>query len=403
MRQPSFAESVALLALLISLVALSIDAMLPALPELGAELGAAHPGDTPLVIVALFLGLSAGQLVAGPLSDSLGRRSVVLLGLACYLAGAVICTFAGSFAGLIAGRVVQGFGAAGPRVVATAIVRDRYAGDAMARMMSFIMSVFILVPILAPIAGQWLSDAAGWRAIFAGFVMLGAIAGIWFLLRQPETLAREKRIPFRLGRIWAGARETCGNPAVLGYIAAAGLIYGALVGYLGAAQPMFADQYGLGARFPYYFAAVALAIGAASLVNARLVLRLGMWRLMRLALAFLSLLSTVAVVVAASYDGHPPLVLLIAYLFASFFAFGILYGNLSAAAMEPLGHIAGLASAVIASLSTFISLAIGTIVGRAYDGTVMPLVISFAVLSLLALGLVLAIGRHPASPSPPGR
>lgn len=397
MRQPSFAESVALLALLISLVALSIDAMLPALPALAAELGAAHPGDTPLVIAALFLGLSVGQLVCGPVSDSVGRRPVVLAGLAFYLAGAALCAFAGSFTVLLAGRVLQGFGAAGPRVIATAIVRDRYAGDAMARMMSFIMSVFILVPVLAPMLGQVLADAAGWRSIFAGFLVLGAIAGVWFLLRQPETLAREQRSRFSLARIWAGARETCGNRTVLGYIAAAGLVYGALVGYLGAAQPMFAGQYGLGARFPFYFGAVALSVGIASLVNARLVMRLGMQRLMRTALMALSLLSVAAIAVAAGYDGHPPLWLLMAYLFSSFFAFGILYGNLSAAAMEPLGHIAGLASAVIASLTTFLSLGIGTIIGRAYDGTVMPLVISFAVLSALALGIVLAIGRRTPS------
>ena len=227
--------------------------------------------------------------------------------------------------------------------------------------------------------------------------MLGAIAGVWFLTRQPETLAREHRIPFRFARVWAGVRETGGNLTVLGYIVAAGLVYGALVGYLGAAQPMFADQYGLGARFPYYFAAVALAVGIASLVNARLVLRLGMWRLMRLALTALTLLSSAAIAAATAFDGHPPLALLMAYLFASFFAFGILYGNLSAAAMEPLGHIAGLASAVVASLTTLLSLGIGTIVGRAYDGTVMPLVISFAVLSGLALAIVLAIGRSALS------
>lgn len=394
MRQPSFVESVALLALLISLVALSIDAMLPALPQIGADLGAAHPGDTPLVIVALFLGLSAGQLVTGPASDSLGRRPVLLLGLAFYLAGAAVCALAGTFTMLLIGRVVQGFGAAGPRIVATAIVRDRLSGDAMARMMSFIFTVFILVPILAPIAGQALSDAAGWRANFVGFLVLGVIGGVWFLMRQPETLPRERRIPFSLARIWAGVRETCSNRTVLGYIVAAGLIYGALIGYLGTAQPMFADQYARGAQFPYYFAAVALSIGVATTINARLVMRLGMYRLMRSALIFLSSLSVVSVAVAIAFAGHPPLWLLMIYLFASFFAYGILFGNFSSAAMEPLGHIAGLASAVTASLTTFISLGIGTVIGRAYDGTVTPLVGSFAVLSVLALGIVLAIGRR---------
>ncbi|MEZ5926382.1 MAG: multidrug effflux MFS transporter [Hyphomicrobiaceae bacterium] len=393
-RAPSTAESVTLMALLISLVALSIDAMLPALPQLGADLGARHPGDTPLVLSALFLGLSLGQLIAGPVSDSIGRRGVVLSGLAVYLVGSAICALSGDFNTLLLGRLIQGLGVAGPRVVTVAIVRDRYAGDAMARIMSFIMSVFILVPVVAPALGQIIADWAGWRAIFWGFLLLGALAGLWFTFRQPETLTVERRTPFTLTRIWTGIRETLRHPDVIGYIAAAGCVFGALVGYLASAQPIFADQYELGEQFPIYFAVLALAIGAASILNARLVMTLGMRRLMRLALMAFSLMSLAATGLALATGGHPPLWALMTYLMAGFFTQGILFGNLNAAAMEPLGHIAGLGSAVYGAATTLISLTLGAVIGRAYDGTVLPLVLAFTGLGLAALVIVLAVERR---------
>lgn len=388
-RPISFAESVTLLALLISLIAFSIDAMLPALPQLGADLGAAHPNDTPLVIMSLFAGIALGQLIAGPISDSLGRRPVTLTGVAIFLAGSAICALSRDFTTLLIGRAIQGFGAAGPRVMATAIVRDRSSGDAMARTMSFIMSVFILVPVVAPLMGQGLAYVSGWRAIFGAFLALGSVGGVWFLMRHPETLPPERRVPFSLARIWAGIRETCCNRYVLCIMLAAGLVYGALVAYLGSAQPIIAEQYGQGALFPVYFGIVAMSVGSASLLNAKLVMRLGMHRLIVAALVMFSLLSAAFLAVSIMAAGHPPFGLLIGYLLASFFALGILFGNLNAAAMEPLGHIAGLASAAFGSIMTLISLAIGVLVGRSYDSTVLPLVGTFTGLGVGALLLVI--------------
>lgn len=389
--QPHFAETVTLTALLISLVALSIDSMLPALPEIGRALSAAHPNDTQLVLSALFLGLAAGQLVYGPASDSLGRRSAILAGLILYAAGAALCSLAQTFDQMLAGRFVQGLGAAGPRVVGIAMIRDRYAGNAMARVMSFVMAVFIVVPIVAPALGQLTAHLLGWRAIFAGLILLSAIAMLWFGWRQPETLPIEKRIPFRSRRIWLGVRETLALPSVVGYMAATSMVFGALVGYLACAQPILAVQYGLGASFPLYFAAFALSIGTASLTNARLVSRLGMRRLMRSALIAFSLMSGCFLAWAWVSLGQPPLWSLFAYMLAAFFCLGILFGNLNAAAMEPLGHIAGIGSAVFGCVTTLMSTLIGAVIGFAYDGTVLPLIFSFLLLGLASLAIVWAV------------
>ncbi|MGI9416047.1 MAG: multidrug effflux MFS transporter [Hyphomicrobiales bacterium] len=381
-------EFVALMALLISLVALSIDAMLPALPAIGAELGVVRDNDTQLVLTALFLGLAAGQLVYGPVSDSVGRKPAIYTGLAIFMAGCAMSVFARDFETMLAGRFLQGIGAAGPRIVTIALVRDQYAGRAMARIMSFVMGVFILVPALAPAFGQGVLFVAHWRIIFASFLVLAAIGLIWFAVRQPETLAREQRAPLSLKHIAAGILECCANRITFGYTIAAGLIFGAFVGYLVSAQQIFQEQYGAGALFPAYFAALALSIGCASFFNARLVMRYGMRLLSGRALIVLSVLSVGFWIYVFSVSGHPPLAALMTYWMAAFFCFGILFGNFNALAMEPLGHIAGVGAAVVGSLTTFISLFLGTLIGQAYSGTVLPLVGGFAALGVASVAVM---------------
>lgn len=377
-----------MMALLISLVALSIDAMLPALPQIGADLGVGRPNDYQLVISVLFLGMACGQLIYGPLSDSTGRKPAVYAGLALFLLGCLLSVFAASFSVMLAGRFLQGLGAAGPRIVVIALVRDQQSGRAMARTMSFVMAVFILVPALAPALGQAIVVLAHWRAIFASFLALAVFALVWFALRQPETLPRDRRRPFSLRGIAEGVVESCANRQTLGYTLAAGLVFGAFVGYLISAQQVFQDHYGVGVLFPAYFAVLALSIGSASVVNARLVIRLGMRYLSSRALWVLSGLSLVFLAVTAAAAGHPPFWAFMAYFMAAFFCVGMLFGNFNALAMEPLGHIAGVAAAVVGSITTFISLLLGTAVGQGYDGTVLPLVGGFAALGVAALAVV---------------
>ena len=372
-------EFVPLIALLMSLVALAIDAMLPALPAIGRDLGAPRPNDVQYVITSLFLGLGIGQMIFGPLSDRIGRKPAIHAGLVLFMIGCVVSFFASTFEAMIAGRVLQGIGVAGPRIVTVALVRDQYEGRLMARLMSFALAVFILVPTVAPALGQGIQWLGGWRAIFGTFFAAGAVAFAWFALRQPETLSPAHRRPFSPRAIARAAVEVLRIRAALGYTLATGFVFAPFVAYLSSAQQIFQEAYRTGALFPLYFGVLALAIGGASLVNGRLVVRHGMRRLSKAAMVSIASISLVAWAGAFAFDGLPPLWLFMAYLLAVFLCIGLVFGNLNALAMEPLGHIAGVGAAVVASLSTFISVPLGALVGQSFDGTVYAQVGSFAV------------------------
>ncbi len=382
---PGFAEFVILIALMISLVALSIDAMLPALPEIAADLGVTRTNDSQYVILVFFAGMAFGQLFFGPLSDSIGRRPAILAGLLLFAAGCLLSIVAVDFTQMLLGRLLQGLGAAGPRIVSIALVRDQYRGREMARVMSFVMTVFILVPVLAPAVGQGILLIADWRYIFMMFLGLILVVGLWFWQRQPETLARENRIVFSCAQLMLDIRGILRIRAALGYTLTMGFVFGAFLGYLSSSQQIFQLQYQLHDLFPLYFGILATAIGCASLFNARLVMRFGMRRLSRISLISICLLSFPFFLLSLVFDGHPHLILLMLYLLILFFCFGILFGNLNALAMEPLGHIAGLGSAVVGSISTLISVAFGVIVADSYDNTVLPLVLGFAISGLAGL------------------
>lgn len=371
-----------LVALMTSMVALSIDAMLPALPVIAGDLDVSRLNDSQYVITLFFAGMAGGQIFFGPLSDSIGRRPAIVAGLLLFAAGCLLSMFAASFAQMLLGRFLQGLGAAGPRIVSIALVRDRYQGRGMARVMSLVMTVFILVPVFAPAVGQGILVWADWRAIFGLFLLLALLAGGWFWIRQPETLRAEQRSVFSLSRLLLDTLAILRLRAAFGYSLTMGCIFGAFVGYLSSSQQIFQVQYGLGRLFPLYFGILASVIGCASLVNARLVMRFGMRRLARYALSAMSLAGLLFCGLAWIYDGHPQLLLLMAYLVFQFFLFGTLFGNLNALAMEPLGHIAGLGSAVVGSLSTLISVGFGVLIAGAYDGTVMPLTLGLAVLAI---------------------
>jgi DHA1 family bicyclomycin/chloramphenicol resistance-like MFS transporter len=389
----SVAEFVALMALMTSIVALSTDAMLPALPVIGGDLGVEFANDNQLVISAFFFGLAVGQVFFGPASDSIGRKSAISIGFAIFAAGCVLSIVATDFNTMLAGRVLQGIGAAGPRTVAVALVRDQYAGRAMARIMSFVMTVFILVPIVAPLLGQGILYVGNWQGIFFLFLALAVVAFLWLTIRQPETLPRDKRHRFSLSRIGGAVIEVCSTRMAIGAALAAGAIFSAMIGYLTSSQQIFQDAYGVGNLFPVFFAVLAVAIGVASIVNARLVMRLGMQKLTVWSLSALIVMSAVFFVIAMSFGGVPPLWSFMLYGLPTFFCMGVLFGNLNAMAMEPLGHIAGVGSAVVASLTGFISLIIGSSIGRSYDGTVLPLVGGYGVLAVVALVLVIWVGR----------
>ena len=370
-----------------SLGALTIDAMLPAFGEMQRDLMVQQANDMQLIVAGLLVGLALGALVYGPLSDAIGRKKAMYIGFTLFILGCLLSLLATNFHTMLAGRVLQGIGAAGPRVVVVAMVRDRVQGSAMARVMSFIMSIFILVPIIAPALGQAILLFAGWRAIFATLMGLALITLIWFAVRQPETLPMERRLPLSLQKI-AGAFVIVGkNRQAMVYTLVIGCIYGVLFGYLNLCQQIFQVQYGLGRMFPLYFALLALSVGMASLLNGSLVMRLGMHYLARTALLSITGISWVFLALSWFNAGHPPLVPLMLMLAGLFFCMGLLFGNLNAIAMEFLGHNAGTGAAVVGSLSTFLAVGLAYLIGHAYDGTVSSLATGFAGLTTASLAL----------------
>jgi len=382
-RGPGYRELVTLIAVMISITALSIDMMLPALPAIGKDLRVGHANDVQLVVSVLLFGMGIGQLIFGPLSDSFGRKPVIITGFLIFIIGCLISIFSNRFEWMVVGRMIQGIGTGGPRTAIIALVRDQYGGRAMARIMSVVMAIFIVVPAIAPALGQAVLLTMGWRAIFGVLMIQGLVALTWFTIRQPETLSRDDRIPFSSDRILDAVLGVCTNRLSMGYTLASGFIAGVLMSYLSSAQQIFQEVYGLGREFPIYMAALALFVGGASFVNSRIVMRFGMRVLSHRAILFFVVLTTTYLAVTYQMGGRTPLWLMMVFFAPSFFCMGILFGNLSAVAMEPLKHMAGIGAAIIGSLSNFISSSLGAIVGRCYDGSTLPLASGFFIFGLL--------------------
>ena len=361
-----------------SIVAMSTDIMLPAMAEIGRELAAPSENAAQLVISALFVGLAVGQLLAGPLSDAYGRRPVLFAGYGIFLVGTWLSLVTTDFTTMLVGRVLQGLGASGPRVIAVAVIRDCYEGRAMAQVISIITAVFILVPTVAPALGQAVILGAGWRAIFLLLAVVAMITVAWYALRQPETLPRTLRRPFLPGDIWRGICEALSHRVTLGATLATGFLFAPFIGYLSSAQQIFQVTYETGLLFPLWFASAALCFGAASLVNARLVMQLGMRDLTRKALLALSAGSVLFLLAVLAFEGRPPFWSFGLWLAVALFCVGIAFGNLNALAMEPLGHMAGLGAALIGSISTFIAVPLGWAVGQGFDGGIGALLLGFA-------------------------
>ena len=379
-------EFVLMMAMLTAMTALAIDAMLPALAEIGGDLGVVRDNNRQLVLSALFLGFALGQIVYGPLSDRFGRKPGMYIGLALFVVGCVLSMSAWSYPAMLAGRFLQGIGAAGPRIVCLAVIRDRYKGREMARVMSFIIAVFVIVPTVAPALGQAILLVSGWRAIFGALLAFAITCLIWFAIRHPETLKPERQVPLSIGPLAAAVRQVGGNRPAVGYTVAAGLVFGGFLGYLNSAQQIFQEQFQVGSLFPAYFAVLSLAFAASSYVNGKLVVRHGMRTLAIRSLQAMCLLSAVFLVALLQSAGAAPLWVFMIWGSAAFFCLGAVFGNVHALAMEPFGHIAGIAAALIGSFTSLTSMLLGALIGQYYDGTLLPLVGGFAVLGLGSLG-----------------
>jgi len=363
-------EFTILMALLMSIVAISIDAMLPALGMVGGDLHLTNPNHAQYLIGFIFIGMALGQLVAGPLSDGLGRKKLLYMGIGLYLVGSVICYFADTLNMMLVGRFIQGVGVSGPYVSSVSIVRDKYAGRRMAKVMSVIMMIFIMVPAIAPSIGQAIMHFASWRDIFILYIVYSLTIALWIFLRLEETLPRERRIPFHMANIIAGFKEVLSNRVTVSYTICMGLCFGSFLGYLNSSQQIFQDQFGQGDMFAIWFGLLALVIGVASLMNSWLVERLGMHYMCQR--AFLALVISSALFFLAHVFVDIELWMFLVYAVVMFFSFGLVFGNMNALAMEPMGHIAGIASAVTGSASSLISLLVGSYIGQQFDGTLLP-------------------------------
>ena len=388
---PGRREFVALAGFAMAVFALSVDSVLPALAAIGRELGTHQANDDQLVVSLLILGMAIGQPFYGPLADSIGRKPSIYAGLLLFSLGCAMSASATRAPVMLAGRFLQGLGAAGPRVVVLALMRDRYGGAAMARMMSLVLTVHMTLLIAAPFLGQMVLLVAHWRAIFLVLMVLGLVLLAWLGLRQPETLPSAYRTPFRWRPIAGAVMEACRSRVAFGYTVTAGLALGALFGYVTSARQIFQELYGVGAYFPFYFSVLALPIGGATLLNARLVLRFGMRTMCRHALWAQVALSLLFFGVALASAGKPVVWAAMLYFAAVLFCLGILFGNFNALAMEPLGHLAGTAAGVVGSGSWLIAMIVGTTIGQSYNGTLLPLTAGFGILALGSLGVMHAV------------
>jgi DHA1 family bicyclomycin/chloramphenicol resistance-like MFS transporter len=374
---------IVMMASFMAAVAISIDAMLPALDYIGRDLGVTDPNHTQFILVLIFLGMAAGQLICGPLSDAEGRKRVLYGGLAVYAAGAVVSLFATSMPVMLAGRLLQGLGVSGPYVSAVAIVRDKFSGAEMARVMSLVMMIFVAVPAIAPALGQAILFYASWRYIFGLLLLVAVGMTVWVYFGLEETLPPEKRIPLRLKDIGAGFREVLSTRVTAGYMVCMGLVFGGFIGYLNSTRQIFQDMFGTGPMFSAYFGGLAIIFGASSLLNSRIVKKFGMRKLCRMAAVAIAVTS--ALYLVWLYTMGAGLWTFVLYVSVPYFAMGLMFGNLNAIAMEPMGHIAGIASAVTGAVSSIISLCIGTTVGQMFDGTLVPVTLGFMGVSLASL------------------
>ncbi|CAA0153547.1 multidrug effflux MFS transporter [Tenacibaculum maritimum] len=380
-------EFIALMASLMSLVALAIDALLPALKQIGISIGIAYVNDNQLLITMIFLGLGLGQLIAGPISDSIGRKPVIYWGFAVFVLASFICVTAESLEMMVVGRILQGIGLSAPRTISIAMVRDSFSGDYMARIMSFIVVVFILIPVVAPAIGKIMLDLYGWKSIFYSQLIFGVLVIIWFWKRQPETLSNHHKKKFSTNLFVNGFKEFIKHKAAIIFTLISGFITGAFMVYLSASQTIFQEQYGLINEFPFIFAGLAIAVGFATFLNGAFVVKYGMLRLISVFLVLFTIIPLIYLFLFYQ-KSNPSIIVLLSFFGVQFFAIGFLFGNLRALAMQPIGYIAGVGAAINGFFSTIMAVPIASYIGSFITTTALPLFIGFLVCGVFSLALL---------------
>ena len=384
-----FHEFALLMALLMSIVSFSIDAVLPALGEIGKVFTLQNSNQAQWVIITIFSGMTIGQLIAGPLSDAIGRKRILFTGIVIYFVGSLLCYLTQSFEWFLVGRFIQGVGVAGPYVATISIVRDKYSGAKMARIMSLIMMVFMVAPAIAPSLGQLIIHFSGWRDIFVLYMVYALVVGAWVALRLEETLVPENRLPMRVQAFKEGFKEVVSNKTTMSYLLCAGFCFGGFIGYLGTSQQIFMQQFGkTGQEFSAYFAVLAGVMGVASFTNSKIVMKFGMRPICIYGFLGLCVISSIFLIIQLM-GVHVAFWMFMLYACVLFLLFGTLFGNLNAIAMEPMGHVAGMASAIIGASSSILSLILASIIGQLYNGTLIPMTSGFVILCGLAFAMTI--------------
>ena len=336
--------------------------------------------------------MAIGQLICGPLSDATGRKKVLNGGIALFLAGTAVCYFSKDINTLLLGRFIQGLGVSGPYVSAISIVRDKYSGNDMARIMSLVMMIFVMVPALAPSLGQAVLWLGSWRDIFLLYVFYALLIVLWIFCRLEETLPKAHRIPMSKKGFAEGFKEVISNVPTVSYMICMGLFFGSFIGYLNSSQQIFQDLFKTGELFTLYFGLLAIVFGASSLVNSRLVQKWGMQRLS--GSAVWGIIASSALFLVLHLGVEIQLWMFLLYAAVLFFCFGLVFGNINAMAMEPLGHVAGIAAAIIGATSSIMSMFIGTVIGQMYNGTLIPVTAGFFIFACISMAILAFANRY---------
>ena len=384
-------EFIILVSIMFGMIAFGTDTMLPAFPEIAKDLELLNVNKAQLIISSFILGTGVGQLISGPISDTFGRKPIITIGLIIFILACIAAYYAETLEMMLVARFIQGVGISAPITVTMALIRDLYSGRKMAQVMSLAMAIFVLVPALAPSIGQLLFVNFGWRSIYLAFIAFALIGLLWLNLRQPETLPFEQRKKFSSTEFLRAFKIVITNSAVVKYTVTLALGFGALFGYLNSAQQIFVDTLGAGMKFPMYFAIISILAAPASFLNAALVMKYGMKLLATIgfALQIIFAIITILIINQDFISMEWLLVIFISWSVIAFFLKGLYFGNLNALAMEPMGEIAGMASAIIGASATMLGILIAIPIGLAFNGTATPVLFGYITCSSLALILML--------------
>ncbi len=379
-------ELIILMASLMALNALAIDVMLPALGLISDDFALPNVNDRQWIITSYIFGMALGSILYGSLADRYGRKPILLVTIAIYILFAILCAFAWDYDLLLIARFIQGLAASAMGVLVNSIIRDRYEGDAMARSMSTIMMVFMIVPVTAPLLGQVVLLVAPWKAIFVVLSLGGLGAFLWVLTRLPETLHPDNKIPISPTTIISGWYQVIFNRNSFGHVMASGLMMAPLFAYIASAQQIFFDIFDAGDIFVYVFALNAAAMSLGNFANSRIVMRYGARRVSQSALIFFILISIIHF--ATALAGGINIWSFTIFLVPSMAMVGLTGANFSSIAMQPFGRIAGVASSFQNFARSGLSASIGAAIGLQFDGTVMPIAAGFLICGIASLTLI---------------